>query len=89
MVVNGHASLTVKVEYSIRARNGVCSRGANVTVDTVAPGHFMVLRVDSVIRHDKGWSTTSRMSHESFPHGRPEHTPAIEPESLHCEYPLA
>ena len=93
VVENNHATRTARVEYDCGGRNITCSRGARKTVDTIAPGHFQVLRYDSEQDHTKGWSFESKSTTQCYVHDAARgaahvHEPAIEHDSVHWEYPL-
>lgn len=93
VVENQHATKTARVGYDGGGRNVTCSRGAAKTVDTIAPGHFQVLRVDSELDHAKGWSFQSSMTMDSYVHDEARgadhvHVPHIEASSIHCEFPM-
>lgn len=93
VVENLHLTRTARVKYDMGGENITCSRGQMNSVDTIAPRHFQVLRVDSEIDHRNAWSWRSSTSTRSYVHSPDrgeahQHEPAIEQNSVHSEYPL-
>lgn len=93
VVENQHPTRTARVEYDCGGRNITCSRGNRQTVDTIAPRHFQVIRIDSELDHTKGWRMQSSFTTQSYVHDGKrgpthQHQPAIEQNAVHCEFPL-
>eukprot|EP01043_Picozoa_sp_COSAG02_P003225 COSAG02_NODE_78_length_40609_cov_19.893730_10_plen_315_part_00 len=93
VVENQHHIRTARVEYDCGGNNLTCSRGDRQTVDTIAPRHFQVIRIDSELDHTKGWHMRSSFTTQSYVHedrGEPahHHQPAIEHNAVHYEFPL-
>lgn len=93
VVENQHPTRTARVEYECGGDNIICSRGNQRTVDTIAPRHFQVIRVDSEVDHRKGWSMQSSFTTQSYNYDRArgpahQHQPVIESNGIHWEFPL-
>lgn len=93
VVENQHPTRTARVVYDGGGQNITCSRGDKRTVDTIAPRHFQVLRIDSELDYTQGWSWRCSFEYKSYAHdpargAAHQHHPAIEYNSVHWEYPL-